>query len=477
MQTALYTAFQAENPEKFNEDLIYIRQKEDVDSYFTDLFMTLNSIPGITYLGMERVGEDKASQYIEKVAVPIEESRLDLILARFKLEINGEKKEVTLKLFIPRLVDDFFFQLNGNRFYATLQIADKNWYTVRNGVYLKTLLMPLGIRYRPGVATAADGTEYEGKVFLIDFFKTKTNNLAAFKNFFFHFFVKFGFEGALEKLGVEDRIALIDPENPVTADEDVEVLEIHKGVMIAVCRESLKTDRAFRNIVVTLCDALSHAKRVQSVLTPDFWRRRILNSPTAKIEKADKTIASLERVLDERTKKNLRELQPEQKATSFDVVSYMVNNFDELSEIDGVDLYSRRVRLVEYLLFPLLLKWSDIAVRILNSRNVDMKRLETVFSNIRPMFLIKKLVTNELLRYSNATNPLNLFNVALRWSVRGPQSVGAGGGNVNARYRSVHESFIGNLSLNCASAGDPGCSGTFVPFCDSLQDMFFERKP
>jgi hypothetical protein len=105
-----------------------------------------------------------------------------------------------------------------------------------------------------------------------------------------------------------------------------------------------------------------------------------------------------------------------------------------------------------------------------------MKRLETVFSNIGAMFLVKRLITNELLRYSNITNALNVFGVALRYSARGPQSLGAGGGNVLVKYRSVHPSFIGNISLNASSAGDPGMSGSIVPFCDSLDDMFFEKR-
>ena len=126
-QALLYKEYQQQNPEQFSEDLIYIRHKEDVDSYFSDLFTTLNSIPGITFLDMERISEEKCSEYIQKRNISIEESRLDLIEARLKIEWEGEKKEVKLHLFIPKLVDDFFFVLNGNRYYAILQIADKNF--------------------------------------------------------------------------------------------------------------------------------------------------------------------------------------------------------------------------------------------------------------------------------------------------------------------------------------------------------------
>ena len=475
-QALLYKEYQQQNPEQFNEDLIYIRHKEDVDSYFSDLFTTLNSIPGITFLDMERISEEKCSEYIQKRNISIEESRLDLIEARFKIEWEGEKKEVKLHLFIPKLVDDFFFVLNGNRYYAILQIADKNFYAIRNGIYLKTLLMPLGVRHKNVTVESEGGNEYSGRVLLLDFFKTKSNNINAFKNFLIYFFIKYGFEESMKLLGIEDDVVVVDGEDVATDDPDYEYFNVHKNVMMIVNKDRLVDDVNFRNIILTLHNVLENTKKVSNLENKDFWKRRILTSPTAKLDKADKSIASLERILDERTKKNLRELADDEKRNTFDVVKYMAWNYEQIREMDGLDLYTRRIRLYEYLIFPLLIKWSEIAVRILNSRNIDMKRLETVFSNIGAMFLIKRLITNELLRYSNITNAMNLFSVAMKFSARGPQSLGAGGSNVLVRYRAIHESFIGNLSLNASSAGDPGMSGSIVPFCDSIDNMFFEKK-
>jgi hypothetical protein len=475
MQSQLYTKYQAENPEKFNEDLIYIRQKEDIDSYFRDLFSTLNSIPGITFLEMERINEENCGQYIPKTNISIEESRLDLIKAKFKIEWEGETKERELLLFIPKLVDDYFFVLNGNRYYAILQIADKNFYNVRNGVFLKTLLMPLGVMYKPMKIEAESGEEYTGKTFLLNFFKTKSNTLNSYKNFFIYFFIKYGFQETLKLMNLEDDVFVVGEE--MEQDDDFEYFAVHKSLYLIVNKERMQSDENFKNLVVSLHSVLyDNIKKVTNLENGDFWRRKILTSTTAKLEKADKAILSLERILDERTKKNLRELPEGGKDSTFDVVRHMVWNYEELHQLDSLNIYTRRLRLYEYLIFPLLLKWSDITVRILNSRTIDMKRLETVFSNIGAMFLVKRLVTNELLRYSNITNSLNLFNVALKWSARGAQSLGANGGNVLVKYRSIHESFIGNLSLNASSSGDPGLAGSIVPFCTSVNDMFFEEK-
>ena len=475
MQTQLYTQYQSANPEKFNEDLIYIRQKEDIDSYFSDLFSTLNSIPGIKFLEMKRINEEECHKYIEKTNISIEESRLDLIEAKFTITWDGEVKERNLYLFIPKLVDDYFFVLNGNRYYAIMQVADKNFYNVRNGVFLKTLLMPLGVRHKILKIEAESGQEYTGKIFLLDFFKTKSNNINAFKNFFIYFFIKYGFEETMRLMGLEDDVFVMN-ESEFEPDDTYEYFQVHKSLCLIANKERLQNDVNFLNLVVSLHSVLENVKKFASLDNADFWRRKILTSPTAKLEKADKAIMSLERLLDERTKKNLREIPDEGKQSTFDVLRYMVWNYEELHQLDSLNIYTRRLRLYEYLIFPLLMKWSEIAVRILNSRNIDMKRLEQVFTNIGAMFLIKRLITNELLRYSNITNALNLFNVALKWSARGPQSIGANGGNVLVKYRSVHESFIGNLSLNASSSGDPGLAGSIVPFCTNVNDMFFEEN-
>jgi hypothetical protein len=181
----------------------------------------------------------------------------------------------------------------------------------------------------------------------------------------------------------------------------------------------------------------------------------------------------LKRILDERTKRNLKDIDPKYRNDTFGVIRYIVENFDEIYNIDSLNLYNRRVRLFEYLIFPLLTKWSESTIRILNSKNVDMKKLNTVFSNIGPMFLVKRIIVNELLRYNNMTNTCCLFNVALKWSSRGPQSIGSSSGNTLVKYRTVHESYIGNLSLCASSASDPGMTGNLSPFCKTLKDNFF----
>ena len=478
MQKQLYSEFQDLNPEKFNEEVIFMRKNENIHSYFSDLYTTLN-LPGIKFLGSKTItDETEYSKYVPKTNFRIEDSRLDLIEANFKLTHDGESKLVTLHVFFPKLIDSFFFQLNGNRFFAIYQLTDRNFYSVRKGLFLKTLLMPLGLKFEglQSYQGYANNPDLNCKVYRLEFFKTKANKDKMLKNTLIYFYIKFGFQETLDMFGLsEDYIQLSETRVP---EEDIPegFREFSKASGLFIYyNEVLLESPDTLNILCTFIHSLDDTKKYSNVFNDVYWKKKILTSITSKIEKADKALFSLERILDERTKKNLRELRDDEKESIYNVVIYMMYNFTHLYNLDTVDIYNRRIRLYEYLLFPLLTKFSDLSYRMLNSRNMDLDRLSTVFSNIGSMFVIKHLVKNELIRYSSSTNALELFSVALKFSARGHQSLGSSSGNTPIKFRGLHESYIGNLSLNNSSASDPGCTGVIAPFCRNLNNMFFER--
>ena len=85
---------------------------------------------------------------------------------------------------------------------------------------------------------------------------------------------------------------------------------------------------------------------------------------------------------------------------------------------------------------------------------------------------VRNMVNNELLRYYNAANEINLFGSSLRYTFRGPQSISS---TIAVEQRDIHPSYVGKLSLIASSAGDPGTSGTFTPFVKEY-DYYFTDK-
>lgn len=485
LQRGILAAFQNENPEKFNEEVIFMRQneKDGLHSYFQDLFKSLK-LNGIEYLGSETItDESEFHKYVPRKSIAIEESRLDLIKATFKLSIEEEGvllvKEVSIHLFFPKLIDDFFFYLNGSKYFAVYQLTDRNFYSSRTALYLKTLLMPLGLHQKPSKMKLTDGEIISGNELLLDYFKQKSNNFKNYKNMFTHYFITMGIDETIDYFfkvskGVKHPqthyMYIVDDLDDVPAG--YKVMDIRKDLWLAFHLDSNSTPE-YRDLIITFGLCVKGVRKTSSLYEEDYWKRKIITSTNGNLSKADKAIISFERVLDERTKRNLKEVPDTDKDDVYGIIKFMAFNYSMLYNIDSVNVYNRRLRLYEYMLYPLLIKFSEATYRVLNSRNVNMKRLENVFSNIGPNFLIKKIITSDLCRYNNASSTLDFFQT-LKWSARGPQALGSSGQNITMRFRGVHESYVGNLGMVTANASDPGMTGTLCPMSGNIQNMLFE---
>ena len=475
----VYAAYQNANPEKINHDLIYMRRTEisKAEKFFEDLFTSLK-IPHITFVSSQLITDEyEQRKYLPTKSRMMEESRLDLIIAKFRLEAEGETKELTFMQYFPKLVDDFFFHLSGNRYFALYQLSDKSFYSTSKGLFLKTLLMPLGIKFEDVEFMGESGETYKGLEYKLDPFRGKGSDV---KNMLLYYFVEYG-DSAIDYIfnqqDSEEKLVFFEEHDEDIEYEGYDSYKIKKGFSFFFLKEATE-DQNFVNLLCTLMRAVRGTRKGLDTLFTDtnYLKKRILNTTATNTTKADKAILSIKRILDEVTKEKLVQggIEPEYTENTFAIAKYMAWNFTDLIKLDTVSLENRRLRLFEYMVYPLLNKLSDATYRILNSRNLTMKRLENVFSAIRPGFIIKNLVTNELLRYHNATSTLEMFSVALRYSARGPQALTGG---VLLKFRAVHPSYVGLLSLSFASASDPGVTGTFCPLTKRINDFAFDPVP
>lgn len=490
VSSRMYAGFQESNPEvDFNQDLIYWREKDDAAGYLEDIFAALEVVPGITFLGVS-IERDESKFPNDLIFNDIDVSRLDLASVRFRLEMQDMSKEITLSIFLPKLIDGLFYHLNGNLYYPILQLVDRGTYVTRKTFTLKTLLMPLVFRrdtmtQREDLTGAPTGQEM---VYTLDLFKNRINVLK-------YFMASRGLAATLEFFGATDHIFFVE-KSEVSA-EDAASYRVHalngsSGLAVAVDRAWIEEEEGkhshFRSgLAVTLADALDGIQR-RAVEEDDVaqWKRRLGRHFTQNSngfeEKADKILVSLERILDRRTKKNLAHVAQADKENVYCILRWMMREYKTLTAIDGMDVTNKRIRMSEYLIHPLLLKFSESTYRLLNSKNLTFKSLLGVFRPFihdpegkqRPQanFLIKKLVTNELLRYSNMVNSFDLL-VALRWTARGPQSISdRSKADISLRYRGHHPSYAGRIGLSAASASDPGTSGTLVPYARTAGQFF-----
>lgn len=438
--------------EKFNNDFIYLRSSDDLIGYFEDTCKALEIIDGIkfkrAYIETDRFEVEKMLSHLN-----IEESKLDLVKIDFEFTDSEETKEFTFKIFYPKLVNGFYFYLNGNRYYPIWQVVDKNTYNSKNVVVLKTLLFPLVlVRY---AATFEDdtGKEWNFNDYRLHIFRQKQPTML-------YLLAKYGIHETLSKFGFDESDVKFASSGTKLKDYvSFQVSKIKKTSIFFSKR--LIENEEYSWIVAGIMFLLNNRVDEELFFSKEYWVKRIgmlyAKNTAVQMEKGNKILLSLERIFDERTKKNLVELDDDEKQSVYDIINHLVHNFQYYNEIDIYDLHHKRLRFHEYLINPFLTSLSGSTYRLMSSKIITVSTMESIFRNISPFFIIKKMLSSDLLRYSNNVNDMSLFGSMLKFTKRGPQSIASSSSSiVEIGYRDNQPSFIGKISLVQSSAGDPG---------------------
>jgi hypothetical protein len=459
-----------ENPEKFNEEFIYMKQNDDVLSYIKDIATALEVVDGIKFVDAKMNSDESTFKTRVKEGtkwISIEESRLNLITLKFKIfgkDKGKDREEVIEKeILFPKLINDFYIILNGSKYYPIYQIIDASTYRTPKSLTLKTLLMPIVLKtsIKEFEGYKLNETEqYRGRIFILDLFKYKINILN-------YYFAKMGFTETVKYFGFsEEDLGVIESDE---IDQDVEgyrFFNLTSSLTLYASEEVLSKCLGLDFIcsVIDVCNSKINLDKLDDL---EYWKKKLgiifTKNTNTQLEKASKILISYERILDNRIKQVLR-VRKEDKQDTYSIMRWMIKNYDILLKQDNMDLRYKRIRLYEYLLHPLLIKFSNSTYRLLNSKTVTFSNIKSIFNNISQGFVIKKLQTNELLRYANAVNTIDLFSSALKVSFRGPQSLAEGKKSISIRYRGLHPSYVGILGLTASSASDPGMTATFSPF-------------
>jgi len=463
---------------RFNEEAIYQRSNEDVKKHIEDICQALEVIEYIDFLGCEIEDDESKITSFQKINIDI--SRFSECTIRFKVTFKEEVKVVEKKFFIPKLVDDYFFYINDVNYFPIWQIVDKGVFVTSKLYSLKTLLMPIRFMYKRLVYYNMANDELQGGCeFKLNLFKQKINYL-------YYYFAEYGLLDTLEYFGYsysnddedvdlsivesEDFEEMIESEDP--AFTDYHWFHCYKKVYIRASKKRFNKDLFDNSFLFSFINIITDVKKVDD--DPEIWKRVLgkmfTKSTNTQIAKAEKVLFSLRRILDERTKRLLVDIEPEDKEDIYAMLRWMLKNFSEFQYQDNMNLKHKRVQCWEYLLQPLLRLFSNMSYRILNTRNLSMKTLEKAF-NIGPNFLVKRMLNNELIRYNSCVNNMDLFGASLKITFKGAGGL-SDGSDIADRVRKVHKSYIGQFSLISTSAGEPGLTTTLTPFADISGGMF-----
>lgn len=459
MITSYMKEYQNSNKEKFNVDFLTVKERDSEERYLETTMKTLNSIEGIEYLRMERIkhrvyepiqGEEKDKAYVD-----IDKSLLKMYRFYFRITKDDRSEVINFDLFYPELIKGQYFLINDNRYFPVFQLLDSSFFNTQKSVVLKTLVMPIEI------------VEEENHL-MLKAFKKKINPM-------YYYFAKYGFNETLEYFGLLNSIIITDVEDDNTYNEkDYEKIVINKKLFIYIEKESYKENDLIYNSIL---NTMNSRTKLDKLTEEDIWKKKLgslfttTTDKAKKIAKANSTLVSLERGLDDLNKEILR-LDKSDKKDIYALLRYALRNYRVLLKRDNCNIANKRIRSHEYLMYPLLMKFSGFVRRINNGKNVTFDRLCDFIPT--KGFIIKYSITNELLRYDNACNSISLIT-RLRFSQGGIQSQFSSGA-VNIVYRTNNPSYLNNIDLLATSAGSPGCTGLFTPFCELYDDRYFTDK-
>ena len=509
MYQKLLKKFSDENKERFNKDFILSKNDDRILPELTNIFKSLEIIPEVHIDSVtmntheELYGPIKQQGKYYKSPL---ESRLSKI--HYKVTIDGLDAPIEKDMFLPKMLNNCFYINEGVRFFPIWQVVDNLSYSTNNGVSLKSLMMPITLivndpfDYYPEFSKPV--VEKIPNYYALIFSK-KVSPL-------YYIMMRYSLQ-SLEKAGIspfEDLAryqeyqdsSLIDsfceyigldikfdddPLNLVEEGRTVFKLFDKKevGLSFSMKDSDIQTERGLVALGLLLSTRCHERKNKlvftkDEFITPWFWLDSLIDAssfsksadPFKRLEKVKGVYVSLQRIIDEQTRSTLP-IMSEHKQDIFTILRYLLLNFKTLFMADPQDLHTKRVRLYEYILYPLRVYFSQHINRIVNQQtNKDAKSIEKIFTSLTPMFLIKNLITSQLLRTYNSTNDFNLFSAYLKGTFKGPQALGKG---VSFEQRDLHPSYVGRIGLVAASPGDPGVSFTFSPFIN-MYDGYFDAS-
>lgn len=474
MYTEIFRKQYGETSEKFNDKIIYSKNNEDIILLMSEVCKSLEILKEIKFIKCTLNPMNKIYKNGNKEnKIDIEESRLSKLQIEFQIKTEDEKVDIVKELYFPQLIDNSYFLINGTRFFPVFQLVDSETYRTKDSITLKTLLMPLIIRYTNSFLKDKNNKlDLISKTLKLDLFRSK---IPVFQ----YYFAKMGVEKTIEYFDFP-----IEVNNAENKDDYIDCLEfqINKNISLFVDEEWFNEDIKQNSIIInSFIDSLEGRLSMERILSKDFWIKKLGSNFTKNnsnyFEKGNSILNSFERIFDETTKRVIR-INEIYKKDSYSILKFIIINYNNLLKQDNMDLANKRLRLYEYLMYPLVRKFSKSIYRLLNQKNITMKSLKTIFSNIPQGFLIKSIVNNKLVRYMNEVNTIDLFSNILKGSISGPQSSGTGGNSeISDKLRILHPSMIRRIDLAATSSGEPGLSFTITPFCKITDDLHFTEEP
>lgn len=419
--------------------------------------------------------------------INLNESDIKLLIVKYYVKDKSNEDYIDVIIAIPRIIDKYYFRINGIMRSTLFQIVDGSTYN--NGtsnakvpsITMKIIFMAARVtRYFHDITTTGGttlkATYYHSRIF--------NKGIAAAK----YILAKYGYYGGLEFLGLESCIFITrtDPCN-----QDMYTFKVSDGIFISTPKYLFDNNICLQSVIVTLINSIVPNMQFESIFDDLYWVRSLGSEFSGGmdrltdfmmdeegdipdvLDKGYSILDSFENIYDISTKNAIR-LPDSEKETTYHLIRWIMREFNALRMKDNLDISCKKIRFAEYIA-------SLYAFKIARGIYIvsDMNKKASII-NIRkairtdPSFLLNAICKSKMVSYRNMVSDMDSMQ-ALKFTYKGVSGLGEDSNqSIPDIYRSIHPSHIGRVDLDASSDGNPGITGTICPFAPNY-DGFFEE--
>lgn len=488
--------FERDEDEIIKELMNVIYSCERQNQYFTikvDSYRVVDNydeINTILYNYYENLTKNKAkskkrdNQY---EYINLNESYIRLLLVRYYVKDRNAEDFIDVIIAVPRIVDKYYFNINGIMRSTLFQIVDGSTYN--NGtsnakvpsITLKIIFMATRVTRYYNMLKTTKGDElrlnyYHSRIF--------NKGIAAPK----YILARYGYYGYLKFMGLEGCVYI----NNYDIDNDkFYTFKVDDNIFISTPKYLLDKNPVLQTTIVTLYNTIVPGMPFETIFDDLFWVRSLGGEFTGgtkekmlsildpdddsipdTLEKGYSILDSFENIYDISTRESIR-LPEEDKRTTYHVLRWIMREFNALRVKDNLDIGLKKIRFAEYIASLYAFKIAQGIYRVSDANK--KATIESIRKAIRtdPNFLLVAITKSKMVSYRNMVSDMDSMQ-ALKFTYKGVSGLGENSNqSIPHIYRSIHPSHIGRVDLDASSDGNPGITGTICPFTP-VYDGFFD---
>lgn len=389
-----------------------------------------------------------------------------------KDEYGNKKKEVRDEIVyidIPRVVNKYFFRIDGTEYFAYYQIADASTYS-NSSSKKKMRSVPFRQEFQKHTVyekklkiSSLDQDDITAIVYTIDL---SGNNIPIIK----YFLAKYGLVGTVDKLELYD--VNISFGTPYIPDEEHYITLYNKdGLYISTPRMVWNANPVLQSFIWTV---LNNSPKKMTNIEEVFDQRHWLESLGSdfKSKTVEKGKSMLESCYYSNIMKDSLKLPDADKESIFDVFKWHMYEFDALYHKDNYDMTYKKLRLSSYIAGFYAAKLSRNLISLSANANMD-KVVKAI--KIPHQYITDCLKTSNLASYKNGVNDDDTF-ACLKATFKGESGIGENKASaIPTKYRLVHQSQFGKVDCDTSPAGDPGMTCLLCPYLELEPGMYLGK--